>query len=589
MMFKKQIQVIQEALLRFPLPFAASLVAFSFAVAQTQNNLLFKAPLRETFIKGQVLAIIAFFLLYTWKLLTENLKLQTSKKWLGIGGIALFLAGFYFWLLNPVFKLEIGQYTFISRQVMLYIAVIIGVLWLPFFKNGDKNNALWRYVTNLKNDIAQGMAMAVILMLGIFAIFATIDALFAVRIDGDWYLRVFLLLSHVIAPFYVMAVTPKNSLENNQVIHFNQLAILISKYILIPLISVYAVIVYAYLLKTLVTLEWPKHGVAELISGFIIVGIMTYFLTYPERDKKNAIGIFHKYFFLAVLPMIIALWAGIGVRIAEYGVSINRYLIVVFGLYALSLVGHYTFSKKKNLQVIFINLLLFIFISGFVPFVNAFAVTRSSQVRQLEQFIADDNYYQAESALDSIIDVSSAKYLEKNYGIVIDTENTRYQAIGAYLKDKNLNESSSDTPNYNRGYKQNDYFDFQSYTDNGFISIDGYKSLLQFNIADFPAPSGEMFDSPFDDSEEFETSLDGDMVIVRLQDNILELEGYFEQDLSEIMEIAKEQSAKQNYEDANEPLILEGDDYLIVIKELSGETIGGESIITILNGYLLIK
>ena len=107
-----------------------------------------------------------------------------------------------------------------------------------------------------------------------------------------------------------------------------------TQYILLPLLTIYLVILYSYGLKILLSWNWPEGIVSYLIISVAVVGIFLVLLLYPYQKEANSNWVkrFSFIYYIALVPLVVMLFVAIGMRIGDYGITINRYLITLLGL-----------------------------------------------------------------------------------------------------------------------------------------------------------------------------------------------------------------------------------------------------------------
>jgi uncharacterized membrane protein YccF (DUF307 family) len=71
-------------------------------------------------------------------------------------------------------------------------------------------------------------------------------------------------------------------------------------------------------------------------------------------------------------------------RINQYDITVNRYLIVVFGLWLLVTSLYFIFSKKKNIIAIPALLVLFIIVISIIPKYNIYTFPEDRQLTRLK-------------------------------------------------------------------------------------------------------------------------------------------------------------------------------------------------------------
>src|SRR5665647_3558162 len=98
--------------------------------------------------------------------------------------------------------------------------------------------------------------------------------------------------------------------------------------------------------------------VLYLVIGFSIGVIFSLLLIYPVRNDENNkwILIFSRFFYFALFPLIILLFLAVKRRISDYGITEQRYFILVLALWLLFIAIYFLFSKSKNIKLIPVSL-----------------------------------------------------------------------------------------------------------------------------------------------------------------------------------------------------------------------------------------
>ncbi len=184
--------------------------------------------------------------------------------------------------------------------------------------------------------------------IGISTVFELFDIswVYADEIYGDWAI---FSLSFFTPLFSLMQIPERKNFKND---YFNENAFFsfLVKYIALPFIGVYFIILYAYTFKVLLNFQdWPKGEVTWMVIGFSLFGYIAYIFSYIFEQSNKNILFFRKYFPYAVIPQVGMLFYAIYLRIAQYDITMNRYFVVVFGLWLLSISLYFIISKRKYL------------------------------------------------------------------------------------------------------------------------------------------------------------------------------------------------------------------------------------------------
>jgi hypothetical protein len=226
---------------------------------------------------------------------------------------------------------------------------------------------------------------AVVIFAGLSGALAAIDALFEITIDAERYGEIWMICAGIIAPWYFLhEISPKPDQESDE--NYGKPLIILTQYILIPLVAIYFLILYAYTGKILITAEWPKGIVATMILIFSMVGIGTHFCIYPRSLFIPWLKLFIRIFYTILIPQIIILFIATWMRIDQYGMTEKRYLLIVFGLWLLGIALYFLRSSKKDIRWISVTLFLITFLTSFGPW-GAFAVSERSQINRLETLL----------------------------------------------------------------------------------------------------------------------------------------------------------------------------------------------------------
>ena len=161
--------------------------------------------------------------------------------------------------------------------------------------------------------------------------------------------------------------------------------IILIKYVLIPFIFAYFVILYVYSAKVLIDFSnWPRGEISWLVIIFSTFWYFTYILSYIYEEKIHLIKIFRKYFPFVVLPQIFMLFYSIFLRINQYNLTVNRYFVLLFGFWLLFITIYFIFSKRKYLAFIVFSLFSFSTVISIWPW-SVYKLPEGLQTEELKK------------------------------------------------------------------------------------------------------------------------------------------------------------------------------------------------------------
>ncbi|MBI1225869.1 MAG: DUF4153 domain-containing protein [Bacteroidetes bacterium] len=290
------------------------------------------------------------------------------------------------------------------RFVGLNLAAHLCVAFIPYLDHSHVED-FWEYNKRLFGNFMVGAFYSLVIFAGLSVAILAINELFDLRINEKIYAHLFIILAGIFNTAYFLSQFPKEfdfALKNyeNQAIEvpkgtYTTAFKNLTKFILIPIIAIYFLILYAFSAKILVQWELPQGWVGKLVLGFSVAGIFTYLLNYllVKFDDSQIVKGFRKWFFYVLLPMVILLFVAIGRRISDYGVTEARYVVATAGIWLLIISLYFIISKRDNIKFIPISLVFFCLITVLGPF-SAFKVSERNQLSRLKAALLKNNMLQ---------------------------------------------------------------------------------------------------------------------------------------------------------------------------------------------------
>ena len=392
--FEKLTCEIKKVITRFPVASIAALIVSIIFFSFLHGS--FSQITEENMVRGIFSAVTLFFFSIWFTLYWEST--QASKaKCLGLQIWALIYSSLYF-----VFFQQTGINDI--EEIVFFFLSLTGIIWMlyfaPYIKNilqsNGKQSVYYTYFYSLSVVFLLSFIFGGILMtlwfIGITAVHTLfeLNGYFNSEIYGDWAI----IAGSIITPIFAMSLIPtKKDFTNN---YFNENAFFsfLVKYIAIPFIYIYFIILYAYSAKVLSNFgDWPKGEVSWMVIAFSIFGYITYVFSYIFEEKNKYIWVFRKYFPYVVIPQIFMLFYAIYLRISQYDLTINRYFVVIFGLWLLGISIYYAVSKKKYLAHLFTSLTLLTIVVSIWPW-GVYSLPESRQYDRLVQNLQEANILQ---------------------------------------------------------------------------------------------------------------------------------------------------------------------------------------------------
>lgn len=252
----------------------------------------------------------------------------------------------------------------------------------------EEINGFWQFNKALFLRFLTAVLYSGVLYLGLAGAILAVDTLFNLHVDTDIYGDLWVIISGLFNTIFFLGGIPEPIEKLNTETEYPNGLKIFTQYVLLTLVSIYLLILYAYSAKILLEWSLPKGWVANLIFGFSIAGIFSLLLVYPirNREENRWIKTFSRFFYFSLLPLIVLLFVAIGTRISEYGVTVERYIVAMLGVWLAVITIYFIFSKRKNIILIPLTLVLFLFGSLVGPW-GMFQVSERSQLKRLHQLL----------------------------------------------------------------------------------------------------------------------------------------------------------------------------------------------------------
>jgi len=376
-------QKAADTLRRFPISLIAALVAVIAMISishrdWSEHSSHFPGRLAMT-------SYLSMLLTISVSLFAERFIQKRGLK-VAISLLAVALAVLYFFSLPETLEIANG-----IRFAVLAIALHLLVAFAPFVL-ADEMNGLWQYNKSLFIGILTSGIYSAVLFGGLALALLAIENLFDVKVNDDFYFDLWLVIAGIFNTWFFLSGVPKDVPRLERATDYPKGLKVFTLYVLIPLITVYLVILYAYVGKIVITSNWPVGWVAYLVLAFSIFGILSFLLVYPLRndDENPWVRFYSRLFYFLLIPLIVMLYISIFKRVDEYGITVARYYVMLLAVWLTFIAAYNILTGGKRIQVIPLSLCIIGLISTFGSW-GAFAVSHDSQIDELTALLESNH------------------------------------------------------------------------------------------------------------------------------------------------------------------------------------------------------
>lgn len=378
--FQQIAEAALTALIRFPFTVLASLVAVGALLWLVEDG---ENPAARLWLTAQlgIPLLLACEIAYTRPALRWGLPL------VGVGLLALCYA-----------TLHVGDTGFEYRGLPRFLSILAAahllVSVVPYLNKRPVAD-FWTYNKELLTNWLIGATYAFVLFVTLSLAILAVDQLFHLNMNNKVYLYLFIVLTFLFITLYFLHHFPRTWSFEEEKPYAKGFSVL-CKYILIPVMMLYAVIVLVYVLKIVLQWSLPQGYVSYLVLGFATVGILTYLLNYrlPETDDALLPRWYKQGFWWALTPAVVLMLVSIGRRLSDYGITEPRYAVATAGVWLLAACLYFIVSHRDNIKFIPISLALICLFVVIGPF-SAFRVSERSQLRELRELLEANDRWEA--------------------------------------------------------------------------------------------------------------------------------------------------------------------------------------------------
>ena len=427
------------------------------------------------------------FLSVSLTLFSENISKMYVRLLLNVGFLTL--------LAVYCFNLPINLLPYQYYQILILGFVFILSAFFSSFLKKRNDNPFWNFAVNSVTQLFIAYVFALVMLAGLSLAVVSLDQLFGIAIDDKVYGNLAVLCMVVFGPVYFLSNVPDKDAKYNQDISYDRVLKILGLYILVPILTIYTLILYFYLFQIIVKWELPNGWVTTLVSVLSIGGFLTMYILYPLRFSENnrIVNFTSRYFPLLIFPLLILMTVGILRRVDDYGLTINRSYAVLLNLWLIGISIYLFLSKSRHLKWIVITFSLSAFVFSIGPW-SLLNVTKNSIQNDIVMLIAEQNLVQNGKvqidsthtaqfdAKTSLLISDKMRYLRNNFGrssvMAIFNDPEDEKALSALISTIGQIETIEDI----------NYFSVNIRKESKLVDIANYSKFFQFSLFDTSKP-----------------------------------------------------------------------------------------------------
>ena len=333
----------------------------------------------DEFVEVNLLLFGSIFITAMFEMLYEKY-FYKKNRWLvrGAYSVLTFVVSVIFY----VEYLRTNDYYNIYYFTLIPISMVLFLL-IPILRKKESRE---KYLQSVFSNFVTTGIFAAVLWIGIEIILATVNYLFFYSGDSLFFRLTtysFWFITEVFGAslFLSLLKKPNDNLENYE---FPFIFNLLIKFAIIPLIIIYTGVLYIYMARVIISMHLPKGLISHLVLWYTAFSVFMMILITPFTQKDKFFENFKKYFPYFSIPLIFASLFAVFQRTYQYGITENRYYVLISIFWLLFCMILYI--RNMNVTGVFISLIICFIISVYTP-LSAKNVSNFSQSQRLKRML----------------------------------------------------------------------------------------------------------------------------------------------------------------------------------------------------------
>lgn len=365
---------------RFPVTLAYLLAFSLWAVIDIYDSALFKSS--NLLIVN--LEPSLWFLTLTGMMLSlavslwceHNTKPSIVKKAQIIANVLLFADFVYL-----VFNLKNMSQSVWIAHLAIETALVVAVIFVPAVRHTPRrHNLMFSYAQfgNIIGMLIISMAMEIALSI----IYLTIEALFGFS-SYKFFMCLQVIFAASLSILIFIGRIPTFAETAEMVGNYRPTKFItgLIKYILLPLVAIYMIILYVYGVKIIINGVMPEGVVCYMITALTAAVYLLLFLlnaldsgnTGDDRLTRLSLRIFP----LALIPLLVMMSVAIGQRIGQYGMTTSRLYVLTFNIWAYATAIYLFLTRSRNTNIVALTFAVVFLLTSIIPGLNYTSLVNS--------------------------------------------------------------------------------------------------------------------------------------------------------------------------------------------------------------------
>lgn len=274
----------------------------------------------------------------------------------------------------------------------LCTALLIAGIFLPFFRERH-DLASWNLTLRMTCFAALCPLACGIVSLGLYLLLNSLDWLFGISVNHHWHSSLTAVSMIFVAGSLWMSRLPEGEKKFNRAALTSKFLTGMVRYLFLPLVLGYLLVLYGYGAKILLNMELPKGGVCLLIIVLMIGCLGIELLLYPlQRKAGDEGGKTHtfelwlvRWLPIIILPLLVLMTVAIGRRLHDYGITEDRLYVLTLNLWFYAICLGLFVTRARRIHWVSLSFGVLFLLTSALP-VNFCSITYDVITSRIDRF-----------------------------------------------------------------------------------------------------------------------------------------------------------------------------------------------------------
>ena len=381
---------MQNVWRRFPLAVVWLMLLTVYAIwlcwakAPSADNPAFLMSIgqRTALVYGLGMAIV---LATTLKLWGEEVQRPSLYRWVTLAAHLLLAADTVWLLTHP----EAIDWTgAIVARLSLIVALATAFFYAPFFREKD-DLPVWNFTWRTFLWFSISFLTGGILTAGLLALISSFHYLFGLHVSEHWYLTLMVVTLLTTPVLLFLARIPEGDEKHDGVAVVSKYLIFVIRYLFVPLLALYLIVLYVYGFRILVRWELPNGGVGWLVSALMVGCVVVELGLYPvmrSGESKPFERWIVRWLPVLILPLLLLMTVGIARRLSDYSITPLRLYLLTFNLWCYAVCIGLFVGRARRIRWVMMSLAGVFLLTSVLP-VNYTSISLRARRHKLDRLV----------------------------------------------------------------------------------------------------------------------------------------------------------------------------------------------------------